>query len=234
MEQAIYSPKIEGHFALASEHYVHFTSPIRRYPDLTAHRIFDAHVRGSLPPKRHRRKLAGERAIAEALGEQCSFNERRAADAERELKLVYLLTLLQKRLGERFDGIVTGVTNFGMFVQLPKYLVDGLLRFSDLPEDWWEVDAEAGCVRGERSGHVMRIGDKLPVVVARIDLPARQLDLALAEPLPGTKPRTGPSPRPDSKKRPPRHPGKKGRAGHPPARNRPEQRTSGRRTRRRR
>lgn len=182
MQRAVYSPKQVGHFALASEDYVHFTSPIRRYPDLTIHRLLDAYLRGTLG-KRKGRKHCPTVAALDALGDLCSTNERRAEDAERELKLLYILRLLEKRLGDAFEGIVTGVTNFGLFVQLPEYLVEGLLRFSDLPDDWWEVDADSGCVVGGRTGRRITIGDRLAVTVAAIDLVTRKVDLSLAKPL---------------------------------------------------
>ncbi|MCP4594486.1 MAG: ribonuclease R [bacterium] len=182
MQQAVYSPKPTGHFALASEDYVHFTSPIRRYPDLTIHRLLDAHLRNDLG-KRKGRKQQPNTAALEALGELCSTHERRAEGAERELKLVYILRLLAQRLGDVFEGVVTGVANFGVFVQLPEYLVDGLLRFSDLPEDWWEVDAAAGCVVGERTGYSIKLGDRLTVAVAAVDLATRKVNLTLDQPL---------------------------------------------------
>ncbi|MCK4658940.1 MAG: ribonuclease R, partial [Phycisphaerae bacterium] len=186
MEKAVYSPKPVGHFALASKNYVHFTSPIRRYPDLTIHRLLNAYVRGELG-KRKGRKQWPTVAVLEGLGDLCSTNERKAEDAERELKLVYILRLLEGRLGDSFEGVVTGVTNFGVFVQLPEYLVEGLLRFTDLPEDWWEVDADAGCVVGERTGHCITIGDRLAVTVAAVDIVTRKVDLALTKPLSGAR-----------------------------------------------
>ncbi len=180
LEQAVYSPSGEGHFALASEDYAHFTSPIRRYPDLTVHRLLDAHVRGALKKRRGRAEVPTIEEV-EALGVHCSRNERRAEAAERELRLLYILRLLEEQIGSEFDGLITGVANFGLFVQLPVYLVDGLLRFSDLPDDWWEVDAEAGCVTGQRTGRQLKIGDRLRVRIAGIDLADRKLDLAPAE-----------------------------------------------------
>ena len=118
-----------------------------------------------------------------------SRNERRAEAAERELKLVYILRLLEQHMGDQYEGIVTGVTNFGVFVQLPEYLVDGLLRFSDLADDWWEVDSEAGCVIGQRTRRRLKLGDPVRVTIAAIDLANRELNLTLAEGAAGSKPR---------------------------------------------
>jgi ribonuclease R len=200
LEQAAYEPAAIGHFALASEDYTHFTSPIRRYPDLTVHRLLDAYVRGGFK-KRRRRVEVPTLDEGQELGAHCSRNERRAEAAERELKLVYVLRLLEQHVGDEFEGIVTGVTNFGVFVQLPRYLVEGLLRFSDLPDDWWEVDSAAGCVIGQRTRRRIKIGDAVRVTIAAIDLANRELDLALTnEPAGSTAPTARP-PKTDRKRR---------------------------------
>ncbi|MCH7813485.1 MAG: ribonuclease R [Planctomycetes bacterium] len=178
LQQAVYEPGSDGHFALAGEDYVHFTSPIRRYPDLTIHRLFDDYVTGRLTRKRRPTELPSLEAVEE-LGKHCSNNQRRAEAAERELIAVFILQLLAKDLGNEYDGMVTGVANFGVFVQLTDYFLDGLLRFEDLPDDWWEADVAAGCVIGQRSGIQLRIGDRLRVRTAAIDLSNRKLDLAL-------------------------------------------------------
>jgi len=182
MQQAEYSPLPVGHYALASDSYCHFTSPIRRYPDLTVHRLVDAYVRGGFDSPKGRRGVATVEDLVQ-LGGQCSTNERRAEAAERELRLVLTLRLLETRLGDTFEGVVTGVANVGVFVQLDRLLVDGLLRFNGLPDDWWEVDTRLGSVVGERTGHRITIGDRLTVSLARIHIPTRQLDLALVRPL---------------------------------------------------
>jgi ribonuclease R len=179
-KQAVYSPQSEGHFALASEHYCHFTSPIRRYPDLTIHRLLDRLFAGELTGK------AGKRARAEmdlddikALGRHCSFTERRAADAERELNELKVLELLSEHIGDHLYGVVTGVANIGVFVQCSRYMIDGLIRFNDLSDDWWELNPQAGAVVGQRSGRTIQIGDLLEVQVVDVDLPRRELDLRL-------------------------------------------------------
>ncbi|MHC4235880.1 MAG: ribonuclease R, partial [Planctomycetota bacterium] len=143
MQRAEYSPTPDEHFALASEDYAHFTSPIRRYPDLTIHRLLDHYLAGNLTKRRRPADLPTIEEVGE-LGAHCTNNERRAEAAERELRLVYILRLLEGQLGAEYDGIVTGVTNFGVFVQLRDYFIDGLLRFDDLQDDWWELDADAG------------------------------------------------------------------------------------------
>ena len=190
MHQAEYAPLAIGHYALASEHYCHFTSPIRRYPDLTIHRLVDRYIEGALTARHIPDDLPGEEELFE-LGGKCSANERRAESAERELRLVLILRLLESRIGDELEGIVTGVANVGVFVQLEPYLVDGLLRFDRLPDDWWEVDSTRGAVVGQRSGRRIRIGDKLRVAIARIHIPTRRLDLDLVEPGRGRKSEPG-------------------------------------------
>lgn len=182
MQQAEYSPQLIGHYALASQHYTHFTSPIRRYPDLTIHRLLDHYLNGQLDDALDGLVHNGVEQLR-ALGAVCSYTERRAEDAERELKLIMILRLLEERIGEEFKGIVTGVTNFGLFVQLETYLVEGLIRFESLSDDWWEVIPQAGCIVGQRSGRRLCLGDVLKVSLISVDIPARRMDLRLLEQL---------------------------------------------------
>ena len=172
-QQAEYSPMRVGHWALAADHYAHFTSPIRRYPDLTVHRLVRDFVRG-------RSIGADDPSELTKLGDHCSMTERRAEAAEDELRTVLVLQLLAGRVGEAFDGAITGVTNFGVFVRLGRFGVDGLIRMEDLGDDWWEVSAKTGEIRGERSGRRFRVGDALTVRIASVNLPARQLNLTPA------------------------------------------------------
>ena len=191
LARAEYSPEVVGHYALASEDYAHFTSPIRRYADLTVHRLldryFDATNSGGGTPARGGRK--GKVTLANIpsyddlvqLGKHISFTERRSEDAERELRQVKVLTLLQDKIGEVFTGVITGITNFGIFIQLQTYLIDGLIRYEDLMDDWWDVDAERGQVRGQRTGTRIGIGDVAEVYVVKVDLARRELNLAIKE-----------------------------------------------------
>ena len=195
LTRAEYSPKAIGHYALASEHYGHFTSPIRRYADLTIHRLLDVYIamrqeqsegsgrsRSALKEQIRRKISDGDLPSTTdliTLGKHLSFTERRAEDAERELRQIKILEMLQTHIGEEFDGVVTGITNFGIFIQLRAWLIDGLIRYENLLDDWWDVDEAAGVVRGQRSGTRIGIGDVVKVIIARVDAPRRELDLSI-------------------------------------------------------
>jgi ribonuclease R len=189
LTRAEYSPKIVGHFALASQHYGHFTSPIRRYADLTIHRLLDAYLaarhRAGGASGRKKKHLELDNVVSEAdlieLGKHISFTERRGDDAERELRQIKILELLQGHIGEEFSGVITGITNFGIFVQLTEWLIDGLIRYEDLMDDWWDVDERAGMIRGQRTGTRIRIGDTATVLVVRVDPARRELNLSISK-----------------------------------------------------
>ncbi len=195
LTRAEYSPEEVGHYALASEQYCHFTSPIRRYADLTIHRLLDAYfeARGDSAKTGKISKPKGGRkgkVVLEdvptydefvEIGRHISFTERRSQDAERELRQVKLLTLMQNHIGDEFLGVVTGITNFGIFVQISQYLLDGLIRYEDLMDDWWDVDERAGIVRGQRTGKKIGIGDVAKVRIVKVDLARRELNLAVVE-----------------------------------------------------
>ncbi len=170
LQQARYSTAPEGHFALASGHYCHFTSPIRRYPDLLVHRQLTDHLRGRSLDHIDAEEL-------ERRAEALSVTERRAEAAERELRQVLVLQHLAGRIGESFEGVVTGVTDFGLFVQSPRFLVEGLLRLEDLGREAWQADLDRGLVRGQRTGRVVRLGSVLKVTIAQVDVARRFLDL---------------------------------------------------------
>jgi ribonuclease R len=200
LTRAEYSPKAFGHYALASEQYCHFTSPIRRYADLTIHRLLDAYLRevGSQGQARGGQGGGGKRGRVQLegvpdtdelieLGRHLSFAERRSEDAERELRQVKILHLLSDQVGQIFEGVVSGITNFGLFVQVRKYHIDGLVRYEELLDDWWEVDERSGVVRGQRTGLRIRIGDVLSVMIVKVDVARRDLVLAVRKD-PGQKP----------------------------------------------
>ena len=200
LTQAEYAPMLVGHFALASEHYAHFTSPIRRYTDLTAHRtlqaLFDVAGQGKplprSPQKRRQiaRKLLDSAAWIDteslrAIARHCSTTERNAEAAERELCQFLVLQLLEGHIGEEFAGTVTGVTSFGVFIQIDKYLTDGLTRTADLPGkrgERWRLNEKTGSMTAQRSGRTITIGDRLTVQINKIDLPAREMALLIVDP----------------------------------------------------
>ena len=171
LQRAIYSPKEEGHYALASDCYCHFTSPIRRYPDLTVHRLMESLLTGKKP-----RNDPGELVV---LGEHCSDREQRAEAAERELTKVKLLAYMADRIGEEMDGVVTGVESFGLFVQGLELPAEGLLHVDALQDDYYRYDRAAHTLTGHRSGNTFRLGDQVRVAVSRVDVERRELDFRL-------------------------------------------------------
>jgi ribonuclease R len=169
LQRAVYSPEEEGHYALASDCYCHFTSPIRRYPDVAIHRLLDALLTGKKP-----RSDFGELAI---LGEHCSDRERRAEAAERELTKVKLLNYLCTRIGDEMEAVVTGVEEFGLFVQGIELPAEGLVHVTSLQDDFYRYDRASHTLSGHRSGNSYRLGDFVRVMVARVDVDRRELDL---------------------------------------------------------
>jgi ribonuclease R len=206
MQQAVYSPDNVGHFGLAYEAYAHFTSPIRRYPDLLTHRAIKAILQGKkYEPKgiepstlnttlsnSARKQAAKDKAegkskkeqdltIWDALGVHCSANERRADEASRDVENWLKCYFMQDKLGEDFTGTVSGVTPFGIFVTLDQLYVEGLVHISGLGTDYFQYDEARHELRGERGGQVYKLTDKVKVKVARVDLESRKIDLALAD-----------------------------------------------------
>jgi ribonuclease R len=179
MKQARYVPQDTGHFGLAAPHYLHFTSPIRRYPDLVAHRALRA----------ARQKAKGGLGELEALGESCSKLEREAEAAERELLDWKKVKFLRGRVGEEFDGIVSGVARFGLFVQLDGGIAEGLVRIDRLGNEWFEFDPVRHELRGAQTGAAHRLGDTMRVRVDRVDAVLRRVDLVPVGKAP--TPRTG-------------------------------------------
>jgi ribonuclease R len=200
LSKAEYSPMIIGHFALASEHYTHFTSPIRRYPDLIVHRGLDAYLdatatasHGHDGAAKHRDAHPGlSRAVSDdprvpreeqlhEIARRCSTTERNSESAERDLRTYLVLELLAEHLGDDFDGTVTGITGGGIFVQLDKYLVDGFVRIGDLPwrGERWRLNPNTGMLVAQGSGKTISIGNTFTVRIAKVDPVARRLELAI-------------------------------------------------------
>ncbi len=177
LKQAVYSPEEEGHYALASETYCHFTSPIRRYPDLTVHRLLERKFnRQGEPGCVSARSPGSDRTELAALGEHCSKTERRADMAERELIKLKLLTYLSERIGLELEVVITGVADYGFFGQAEDLPVEGLVHVSTLMDDYYDFDERSHSLIGRRTRRRYRLGDKVHVQVVRVDLQRRQLD----------------------------------------------------------
>lgn len=176
MSQAVYSPEASGHFGLAQEHYAHFTSPIRRYPDLLVHRAIRHLLRGGKAGNfdyKHKQMVA--------LGEHCSMTERRADDATRDVTAWLKCEYMQEHVGDTFMGVISSVTGFGLFVELTDIYVEGLIHITALTSDYYHFDPANHRLTGENSGRIYRLGDTLQVTVARVDLDERKIDFVLAK-----------------------------------------------------
>ena len=173
-EKAQYAPLHIGHYALASANYCHFTSPIRRYADLTVHRTLEFYLQNKPVPKEQEQNLA-------EVGKHITFTEQRAENAERELTTVLTLQMLSKKIGEQLDCIVTGLTGFGVFVQCRKFGIEGLIRMDALGPDQWRYNEKTQCVAGERSGCNIRLGNAMKVRIVSVNVPGRQLDVSPVE-----------------------------------------------------
>ena len=204
LTRAEYSPELIGHFALASEAYAHFTSPIRRYPDLTVHRALTRYLQltenGERPPRSEGDRKAMGRELRDdpacpdhetlrAVGANCNAREQNATDAERDLRQFLVLQLLEEHIGASFPGLITGVTGAGAFVRLDKYLAEGLVKTEDLPAPpgnkggrvLWRIDRRSGALVEQNSGRSFNIGDRVEVTVLEIDLAARQMNLSITD-----------------------------------------------------
>lgn len=178
LSQAVYSPDNVGHFGLALEAYAHFTSPIRRYPDLLVHRAIRHLLQGGKA-----RDFAYAHRDMVSLGEQCSMAERRADEATRDAVEWLKCEFMLDKVGEAFDGIITAVTSFGLFVELREVFVEGLVHVTALLNDYYHFDPTGHRLRGERSGQVYRLGDPLRVRVVRVDLDERKIDFEPVSPV---------------------------------------------------
>ena len=181
MQKAIYSPREIGHFALASDAYCHFTSPIRRYPDLVIHRMVGELIDGKKPNASFDRLAA--------LGDHCSDLERRAEQAERELKKLKLLNYLADRIGEEMEAVITGVESYGLFAQGVEIPAEGLVPLKRLPPDRYEFDRTGRTLMGFRPNNQFRLGDRVRIRVAMVDLDQRQLEFDLVTKQKGQPPR---------------------------------------------
>jgi len=177
MQQAMYSSDNAGHFGLAYDAYTHFTSPIRRYPDLVVHRLIKHLLAGGTTAD-----MDYSGTELQQIGEHSSGTERRADEATRDAEDWLKCEFMQDKLGEKFDGTITSVNSFGIFVELDTFFVDGLVHITALDNDFYHFDPIGHRLHGERTGTVYRLGDRLRVQVAAVNLDDRKIDFVLAEP----------------------------------------------------
>jgi ribonuclease R len=175
MKWAKYSAKNLGHFGLASKAYTHFTSPIRRYPDLIVHRL----LKNVLFKEK---ETYSEEALAKK-AEHLSQRERVAMEAEREILDRYRVRLMKDKIGEEFDGVISGVTPYGFFVELKEIFVEGLVRVTSLHDDYYHYHEDKYCLVGERTYKRFRVGEAVRVKVERVDVERRQIDFAFLKKL---------------------------------------------------
>lgn len=172
MSKAVYSTEPIGHYGLGFEYYTHFTSPIRRYPDLIAHRLLQHYLdKGKSPNK----------ADYEEKCKHCSAMERLASDAERDSIKFMQVKFMEKHLGEEFTGVISGVAEFGFWVQIPENGAEGLIKLRDLMDDSYQYDAKTHAVYGQRTGNRYQLGDKVKIKVTKANLIAKQLDFKIIE-----------------------------------------------------
>ena len=177
MQKARYDALSLGHFGLAAEHYTHFTSPIRRYPDLVEHRSVRESRRGAVTEAR-REEL--EETLPD-VARHTSEMERRADDAERELLQWKKVRFMADKVGDEYEGYITGVAPFGLFIELVEHYVEGLVHISSMADDYYRFLEQQHVLRGENTKKVYRLGDKVRVQVARVDMERRQVELGLVE-----------------------------------------------------
>jgi ribonuclease R len=192
MNRAIYSPESHGHFGLNYPEYTHFTSPIRRYPDLLVHRAIRYLIRKKSKNTEVFR-VNGSRVLSQeeiypydknqlkSFGEHCSLTERRADEATRDVINWLKCEFLSSRVGEQFDGTVSTVTGFGLFVQLDEMYIEGLIHITSLPNDYYQYEEDHHRLVGEKTGKIFRLGDNLKVKVIRVELNERKIDFELIE-----------------------------------------------------
>jgi ribonuclease R len=174
LKQARYTEENVGHFALAATHYTHFTSPIRRYPDLVVHRLLTASLEN---------KIYSTEGELKSIADECSLTERRAAEAERELVEWKKAKFMEDRVGEEFDGLIISAARYGLFVELADLFVEGLVPIDTLPGDQYSYYENVRKIIGQRTRREFSIGDRIRVILDRADPLDRKLQFSIVEPV---------------------------------------------------
>ena len=174
--QARYSPECAGHFGLAADYYCHFTSPIRRYPDLQIHRIIKEYLNKELTENRSKKLVS----IVDSAAKQSSEMERVAQEAEREVDDLKKAEYMKDRIGEIFEGMISSVTGFGAFVELPN-TIEGLVHITSFRDDYYIYDEDRLILIGERNKKIYRLGDKLKVLCSKVDILSREIYFEIVE-----------------------------------------------------
>jgi ribonuclease R len=179
MKQARYSPECSGHFGLAAKYYCHFTSPIRRYPDLQIHRIIKEHLHGRLDEKR----IQHYERILSSVADSCSKNERRADEAEREVDKLKKVQYMTKRIGEEYEGVISSITSWGIYVELPN-TIEGMVSVTTMVDDYYYYEEETYQMIGKDTHKEYHLGQSVRIRVKNADMDTRTIDFELVEDAP--------------------------------------------------
>jgi len=172
MAKAIYSTDNIGHYGLAFKYYTHFTSPIRRYPDMMVHRLLSIYLAGENPEKQ---------GFYEKMCEHSSKMEKTAVEAERASIKFKQVEFMSVNIGKIFEGVISGVTEWGVYVELSSNLCEGMIHIRELGEDYFEYDEDNYCIKGKSTGQTFTLGDTISIEVVKADLEKKQLDFKLAK-----------------------------------------------------
>ena len=173
MQRAVYEPYNKGHYGLSAKFYCHFTSPIRRYPDLMIHRIIKQCIHGEM----NNQRMTFYKNILDDVTKHCSINERRADDAERDTEKMKKAEYMREHIGEVFDGIISGVTNFGVYVELDN-TIEGLVHISNMIDDHYDFDEDNMMLVGEHNGKVYKLGERVTIVVDSASKVSKTIDFS--------------------------------------------------------